>query len=160
MVRIAFPTSVLIGFVWLASKRCAPTEARSILLSDAAAASRELQEDSTGCSTRIATSVTGELAASYGILFTIESSITDNIGPILASLGFHVETNNFITGSFFNYEVYTLNDDGYYADPERTDNMFDELSFDYRGLMDQWSIISSGQVDKTALRVDEETVSV
>jgi hypothetical protein len=76
----------------------------------------------------------------------------------VASLGFHVETN-FISESFFNYEVYALNSDGYYADPERTDNLLDELSYDYRGVLDQWSLVSSGQVDKSELRVDEETVS-
>lgn len=161
MMSISFPFSTLCISILLASTIiCAPSQAQSTLRSASASSRRQLQEeDSTGCSTRIATSVAdNELAASYGIIFTIESAVTDNVGPVVASLGFHVETN-FISESFFSYEVYTLNSDGYYADPERTDNLLDELSYDYRGVLDQWSLVSSGQIDKSELRVDEETVS-
>jgi hypothetical protein len=120
---------------------------------------RQLQtEDSTGCATTLATSANGDLAAAYGILFTVESAVTDNVGPVIASLGFHVETN-LMTGSSFNFEVYVLNADGYYADPERPDSPLDELSYGYRGELGDWTMVSSGQVAKTELVVDERAVS-
>jgi hypothetical protein len=61
--------------------------------------------------------------------------------------------------SSFDFEVYALNSDGYYTDPERTDNPFDELSYDYRGELSEWNMISSGSVSKQDLQIDELTVS-
>jgi hypothetical protein len=121
---------------------------------------RRLQTDDNGagCSTGLSTAIDGDLAASYGIIFTIESASTDSIGPTVASLGFHVEPS-LIMDSSFDFEVYALNSDGYYTDPERTDNPFDELSYDYRGELSEWSMISSGSVSKQDLQNDELTVS-
>lgn len=99
----------------------------------------------------------GKLTGAYGVLFAIETAPTDNVGQTVASLGFHVDTN-FMTGSFFGYEVYTLNTDGYYADPERS--TLNKLLFDYRGEFERWNMISSGQASMQDLQFfDESNVS-
>lgn len=44
-------------------------------------------------------------------------------------------------GSNFQYEVYVLNEEGYYANEDRSDNPLDELIFDYQRNLDEWTLV-------------------
>lgn len=120
--------------------------------------SRVLQADnSTGvCTDPLATYITTDKISTAGIVFAVQSVDTDTVGPTVVSMGFHVDSS-LMPGSSFQYEVYALNVDGYYADPDRGDDILSALGFDYRGQLDQWSLVASGDIYQTDLEVGIST---
>ena len=109
------------------------------------------------CNTSLSTYVTTEeQTAAHGIVFAVESSLTDPVGTNVLSMGFHVNPALMVTGSF-QYEVYALDVTGYYADPDRGENILSELSFDYRGVLESWSLVSSGSVYESDLQLSATT---
>lgn len=118
---------------------------------------RILQTNSSGvCSTSLSTYVVTDVTSTNGIVFAVESADTDTVGPTVLSMGFHVDPALMTTNSF-QYEVYALNVDGYYADPDRGENILADLGFDYRGQLDAWSLVSSGEIFESDLDVSITT---
>lgn len=111
---------------------------------------------STVCTNPLSTYVVTDQTSSHGIVFAVQSAETDTVGPTVLSMGFHVDPSLMVTSSF-QYEVYALNEDGYYADPERGENILSDLGFDYRGQLDAWSLISSGEIFESDLDVSVTT---
>lgn len=109
------------------------------------------------CNTSLATYVTTEeQTAVHGLVFAIESALTDPVGSNVLSMGFHVSPALMVTGSF-QYEVYALDATGYYADPDRGESILSQLSYDYRGVLDSWSLIARGGIYENDLQVSETT---
>ena len=106
----------------------------------------------TSCDTPLTTNPMGEKTASHGIVFAIESAESDTVGQSVTSMGFQVDTT-LMQSSMFQYEVYALIAEGFYADPERGNSIMAELSFDYRGQLDQWSLVASGDIYQDDLQV-------
>ena len=86
---------------------------------------------------------------SYGIVFPIEASKRDDDGLWITSFGFHLDFA--VPLSIFDldkdevlYELYSLKEEGYYADPQRTQGV--PNSFDYRGDFEFWDRIASGTI--------------
>lgn len=114
--------------------------------------SLQASDATTTCDTPLTTNPMGNKTASHGIVFAIESAESDTVGQSVTSMGFHVNPE-LMPSSTFQYEVYALNADGFYADPDRGVNILDELSFDYRGQLNQWSRVASGDIYKDDLQV-------
>jgi hypothetical protein len=106
------------------------------------------------CVTSLSPDITTDKTAAYGIVFAVASATTDTIGTSVLSIGFHVDTS-LAQSSDLQYEVYTLNEEGYYADPNRGDSPISTLSFDYRGQLDAWSLVASGGIVEMDLEVVE-----
>lgn len=85
-------------------------------------------------------------------MFAIQSSAEDTVGKNVISMGFHVDSA-LMTGDSFTYEVYTLNQEGYYADPNRGESIASQLSYDFRGNLDLWSKLADGKIYKEDLDV-------
>lgn len=111
-----------------------------------------------GCHSSITTDMQydsfNNTTASYGIVFPIETSKRDGDGLWITSLGFHLDFTAPL--SIFEldkdevlYELYSLKEEGYYADPRRTQGIPD--SFDYRGDYEFWDIIASGTIRRRDL---------
>lgn len=113
----------------------------------------QVQETDTDiCSSSLTTVVSGEQTSSNGIVFAIQSSVDDTVGKNVISMGFHVDSS-LMTGDYFTYEVYTLNQEGYYADPNRGESIMSQLSYDFRGVLDVWVPLADGKIYKEDLDV-------
>ena len=94
--------------------------------------------------------------ASYGIVFPIQSNEGDGDGVWITSLGFHIDFNALAPFAgddvdiSVDYEVYALLEYGYYADPNRTE-LGQSRSFDYRGDLSYWEMVSNGTIKEEDL---------
>ncbi|KAL7554694.1 hypothetical protein ACHAWF_018226 [Thalassiosira exigua] len=112
--------------------------------------------------------IENRLVASYGMLVPVRSRPSDANGVVVTSLGFHVDFTSLPapqslpwfdgsdpsadSGRKANYEVYALNDEGWYADPNRpARGAVDSLTFDHRGDFDRWTRIANGTVREADL---------
>mmetsp|Transcript_25425 Transcript_25425/g.53204 ORF Transcript_25425/g.53204 Transcript_25425/m.53204 type:complete len:816 (+) Transcript_25425:366-2813(+) len=93
-------------------------------------------------------------SVSYGVLFSIRSDKDDSDGVWITSFGFHVAMDNNqelnkggAQATDIVFEVYALEKEGLYADPNRTDDgSGTPIMFDYRGNFSYWERISNGTV--------------
>ena len=97
-----------------------------------------------------------ETSASYGIIFPIQTNELDQDGVWITSLGFHVDFNALVPHSdqdegIIDYQVYTLINDGYYADPNRIRSDGTPVEYDYRGNFTYWRSVASGTISKSFL---------
>lgn len=98
---------------------------------------------------------TNTTSASYGIIFPVQTNDEDADGVWVTSLGFHIDFNQLVPFSSeddgtIDYEVYTLREEGYYADPDRNSDGTPQ-DYDYRGNFTQWKLVASGTVSKSFL---------
>ena len=118
-----------------------------------------INADENGCHKLISTDsdyydqLKNDTIISYGILFSIRSNENDGDGVWITSLGFHVALDALTsirsddeTTKLVNYEVYALEMEGLYADPNRTEDGNLPLTYDYRGNFSYWKPISNGTV--------------
>jgi len=97
-----------------------------------------------------------ETSTSYGILFPVQTSVNDNNGLWITSLGFYIDFNMLVSSNnmndeTINYKMYTLIEEGYYADPNRTRSDGTPIDYDYRGNFTYWQIIAAGAISKSFL---------
>jgi hypothetical protein len=96
-----------------------------------------------------------ETDASYGIVFPVQTNAEDDDGIWITSLGFHIDFSHFVpnlenSGAMeIDYQVYTLIDGGYYADPNRSGET--PQDYDYRGNFTYWKIVASGTISESFL---------
>lgn len=121
-------------------------------------ASRKLQGNNTApdgsCHISVTTDYTAEVPiAGKGILFSIQSNDMDEDGLTITSFGFYLDRSVVLTEpGYVEYEVYVLNEEGYYASPERDASNPSDISltavdpYDYRGNMTVFTLIASGQI--------------
>eukprot|EP00804_Cyclotella_cryptica_P016070 CCRYP_004212-RA/>CCRYP_004212-RA protein AED:0.29 eAED:0.29 QI:149/1/1/1/1/1/4/239/593 len=98
----------------------------------------------------LSTNPTGQTSSSYGIVFAVQSAESDTVGQSVTSIGFTVDPT-LMQSTSFQYEVYALNNEGFYADPDRGESVLSPLTFDYRGQLDQWSQVASGEISRDDL---------
>ena len=133
-----------------------PTDEPTV--SSAPTASDYIYAGGSGCHRSITTDMQYDsfdnTMASYGIVFPIEASKRDDDGLWITSFGFHLDFTAPL--SIFEldkdevlYELYSLKEEGYYADPQRTQGIPD--SFDYRGDFESWDRVASGTIRRRDL---------
>jgi len=111
-----------------------------------------------GCDDFISTdrdyeSFKSETTSSYGIVFPITSNDDDDDGLMITTFGFHVNLlDDSSDSTTVNYEVYVLESEDIYADPNRTST--GPVSFDYRGDFSLWNKISTGTIQDKDLNGD------
>jgi hypothetical protein len=100
-----------------------------------------------------------ETTASYGIIFPIQTDEEDADGVWITSFGFYIDFKQFIptvndadaTESTINYQVYTMLNEGFYANPNRTKSDGMPQEYDYRGNFSYWKSVASGTISKRYL---------
>ncbi|KAL3790574.1 hypothetical protein HJC23_008780 [Cyclotella cryptica] len=100
-----------------------------------------------------------QTSASYGIIFPVQSKDEDHDGVWITSLAFYVDFNQVlavdgddgIDDTTINYQVYTLVNEGFYADPHRNRLDGAPKDYDYRGNFSYWKIAASGTISKSFL---------
>ena len=97
-----------------------------------------------------------QTSASYGIIFPIQSNELDGDGIWITSLGFYIDFDALVPHmdqeeDIIDYQVYTLINEGYYADPNRIRSDGTPIEYDYRGNFTYWMSIASGTISKSFL---------
>jgi len=87
-----------------------------------------------------------------GIVFAMKSKEDDDNGVKITSFAFNVPAAQ---SQLVEFQVYSLKEEGYYADPIR-DTFNEGVSYDHRGQlqMDLWEMISSGTIQGSDLSDD------
>jgi hypothetical protein len=100
-----------------------------------------------------------------GIIFAIQSDDSDDDGLQITSFGFHIDSSAVEKAKSIDYEVYALEEFGYYASPNRDKNAPGIVLgsaagdiFDYRGKLDQWTMIATGEITSIDLEVNDDTL--
>jgi hypothetical protein len=99
-----------------------------------------------------------ETVTSYGIVFPVQTNAGDDDGILITSLGFHIDFSQFTpnleneeSAIEIDYQVYTLIDGGYYADPNRVTSDKTPQDYDYRGNFTYWKVVASGTISESFL---------
>lgn len=99
---------------------------------------------------------TSVLTQGNGLVFAMKSSDNDSIGVKISSFGFHVPL---AMSQIVEFQVYALEKEGYYADPQRDPNTYEGDQYDYRGQISYWEMISSGSIQSSDLIASDTTTS-
>ena len=118
---------------------------------------RTLQTNTSGiCYNELSTYITTDQSIAHGMVFAVKTAASDTVGTNVVSMGFHVEPSLMNSGRY-QYEVYALNNEGYYADPNRGESILADLSYDYRGQIGSWTLVANGDVSENELDVSVST---